>query len=316
MRRLTMAAAVVGSIVGTAAYGHDHNAGEIGWPNCSFYPFECLDLCYELTSCLFEGEEIDCISERSSLEQCAAFPPPIIIPPPPVIILPPPACPAGQQFQERECQAECGDDEVAGEDGSCTECGEGEVPNHDGTACFACAHGESVAGTCDPACWRKATDDAAVAALGEYPAKKPFERGVMIHCLNEKPERHIWATSTDNACQVKPRPRYSESCWEGGNKETGCNLALVHTHPWFTKADADAMCHGSPVGEDPDRIFRLNRENMKFSWKDESETRQLGVEAHLGVSNRTCVKAFRRSGRKETVSGTCVPVEPPNEETQ
>ena len=206
---------------------------------------------------------------------------------------------------------------ILGEDGSCTECGEGEVPNYDGTSCIACEHGEeSIAGTCDPACWRKATDDTAVAALKEYPEKKPFERGVMIHCLNEKPERHIWATSTDDACKVKPHPRYSESCWEGGNKKTGCNLALVHTHPWFTVDDADALCHGVRVGTDRYRIFRINEGNMSFSWRDESEARQLGVEAHLGVSNRTCVKAFRRSGTEEEVSGAgeCKPVEPPKEE--
>lgn len=53
---------------------------------------------------------------------------------------------------------------------------------------------------------------------------------------------------------------------------------------------------------------------MRFSWEDESEARGAGVEGHLGVSNRTCVKAFRRSGRKETISGRCERVEPPEEE--
>ena len=27
--------------------------------------------------------------------------------------------------------------------------------------------------------------------------------------------------------------------------------ALVHTHPWVTVGDADVMCHGDPVGNDP-----------------------------------------------------------------
>ena len=53
---------------------------------------------------------------------------------------------------------------------------------------------------------------------------------------------------------------------------------------------------------------------MRFSWEDEVAVRGLGVEGHLGVSNRTCVKAFRRSGRKETISGICEPVKPPEPE--
>ena len=183
-----------------------------------------------------------------------------------------------------------------------------------GSECVACEHGESTIfpGTCDPACWRKATDDAAVAALNEYPSKKPFERGVTIHCVNEKPERHMWAKSTAaNVCEVTYGFRYSKSCWEGGDKKAGCNLSRVHTHPWFTTDDADVMCHGLPVGEDPWRIHGLNHDGMSFSLQDESNARGDGVEGHLGVSNRTCVKAFRRSGRTETASGSCAPVERP-----
>ena len=164
---------------------------------------------------------------------------------------------------------------------------------------------------------RPATDAAAVGALGEYASKEPFERGVAIYCHNEEVAKHIWAKSSPgNACKVRVNMPYSESCWpgEGGNKATGCNLSLVHTHPWFTEDDASVMCHGDPVGDDLQRIFRLNRGGMRFSWEDEVEVRGGGIEGHLGVSNRTCVKAFRRSGRKETISGMCERVEPPEEE--
>ena len=341
MRHRTMLAAVVAAGVGGGALGDHHGGGGgpiAGLVNCSSYPWWCWGECAELNACRSGNTPIgdsNCTAAEANLSSCSISSPPYV---PPVIIVPPPACPTGQHLNDEgvceeesgcpegqhtgddgECQAdhECGNDEIGGGSVECEACGEGETPNVDGTACLTCEHGESTDGVCDPPCWRAATDAAAEAALDEYPAKKPFERGVAIYCVNNEVQRYSWARSTDNACSVEYSNPYSSSCWpgEGGNKETGCNLARVHTHPWFTKADKDAMCHGSPVGDDPERHFTLNRAGMRFSWKDGSTARQFGVEAHLGVSNRTCVKAYRRSGRKEVVSGKCKTVERPEEES-
>lgn len=74
------------------------------------------------------------------------------------------------------------------------------------------------------------------------------------------------------------------------------------------------VCKGETVGS-VQRAFEFNRGGMRFSSGDMSAARALGVEGHLGVSNRSCVRAYRRYGRREAISGTCEPVEPPEEQS-
>ena len=148
-----MAAAVAVVSMAGGALG-DHHPGEMNWPNCDFYPWDCQGHCQDLLSCLYEGEEIDCIQERALLESCAA---------PPIIIIPPPS------------NYECGDDEIGGGSEECEKCGPGEVPNEDGTACEECEHGEFKAGECASLCSNAELDSAAAVSLGGIP-REPWER--------------------------------------------------------------------------------------------------------------------------------------------
>ena len=316
------AALLVGSM-GGAAFGHDH----VGGPqeDCSQYPLSCHGQCYELNACRSGNTPIggsDCLTEENNLAACAINPPPFIppppvVPPPPVIVVPPPACPAGQYFNQGECQdPECGDDEIAGEDGSCTECGKGKVPNHNKTTCISCPHGESgqFPGRCDPACWHTATDKVAKDALLGVPAE-PKERGASVYCLKETVHIASWTMSTpSNACQVTFGDKYAgPSCWGGGSKTDGCNLSQAHTHPFFSyPRDKTVTCHGTTISS-KQRARSYNSSGREFSEKDKRNARNADVLGHLGLppdeppegtpspTDRDTVKALRRSGKVEEI---------------
>ena len=230
-----------------------------------------------------------------------------------------PICPAGQHLSEGgQCQAdhECGDDEIAGEDGSCTECGKGKVPNHNKTTCISCPHGESgqFPGRCDPACWHTATDKVAKDALLGVPAE-PKEQGASVYCLKETVHIASWAMSTEsNACQVAFANRYAgPSCWGGGSKTDGCNLSRAHTHPFFAyPRDKKVKCHGTTISSKA-QARSYNSSGRKFSGKDKRNARDADVLGHLGLppaeppegapspTKRDTVKALRRSGKVEEI---------------
>ena len=46
---------------------------------------------------------------------------------------------------------------------------------------------------------------------------------------------------------------------------------------------------------------------MEFSTNDVKFVNLHFLEGHLGVSDRSCLRAVRRHGWKEAVSGTCTP---------
>ncbi|MYD97447.1 MAG: hypothetical protein F4X98_08690 [Gammaproteobacteria bacterium] len=301
-KQLARLAAFLAGVTGGAAFGHDH----LPPVNCSAYPWWCQGYCYELNACRAGNTPIggsDCWTEENNLAFCelrAPFVqpvPPVVAPPfvPPVVVAPAPACPAGQHFSEGQCQAdhECGDDEIGGGAVECQACGTGEVPNQDQTVC-------------QEACGQAATDDAAKQALAI--GKKPREQGTALYCHENAVHRMPWSYSAaTNACSVTYSMKYTESCWAGGSKETGCNLSRTHTHPYFEyPKDKDVSCHGLKIGSKLGAYLR-NKGGMNFSDTDKINAASHQVEGHLGVSNRTCKKAYRWSvgGAIEVFDGNC-----------
>ena len=121
---------LVAFLVGTAgaAFGDDHGMPEVDCPDvdprcereCEAWG-ECIFRCNVLEQC---DADIECWFLGNELQRCLdniPEPPPTdpggVIPPPPG------ACPAGQHLNEGECEEDpqCGDDEIVGEDGTCTE---------------------------------------------------------------------------------------------------------------------------------------------------------------------------------------------------
>ena len=315
MRNTTMRVAAVAAVVGAAAFGDHHGGGPIVAPpeDCSQYPLGCQGQCYELNACRAGNTPIggsDCGIEDANLQACKINPPPFV--PPVIIVTPPPACPAGQHLNEGgECQAdhECGADEIGGGDEDCEACPDGEVPNEDGTECATCQFGESdTVGRCNPdPCNRAGVDDYVVALRFQ---RQPFETGSALFCRNHT-VGGVWErSSANNVCRVDFEPVYSESCWRGGSRTTGCTLASAHTHPYFTKADEGKMCHGRPITKT--RAIDLNNDGMDFSSFDKEADRASGVEGYLGVSDASCVRAHRIFGWTQTIAGECsdVPLEP------
>ena len=309
---------LVAFLVGTAgaAFGDDHGMPEVDCPDvdprcereCEAWG-ECIFRCNVLEQC---DADIECWFLGNELQRCLdniPEPPPTdpggFIPPPPG------ACPAGQHLNEGECEEdhECGDDEIGGGSEECEECGEGEVPNEDGIACVTCQFGESdTPGRCNPdPCNRAGVDDYVVALRFQ---RRPFETGSALFCRNHT-VGGVWERSSpDNACRVDFNAVYSESCWRGGSRTTGCTLASAHTHPYFTKADEGTICHGESIDE---RLAaRYNNLGMDFSPEDKAGDRASGVEGYLGVSDASCVRAHRISGGTQTIAGECsrVPLEP------
>lgn len=233
-------------------------------------------------------------------------PPPPPLPPGTVIVIP--ACPSGERRHEGGCHADhvCGADQVGGGEEDCRTCGVGLVPNPDGTACQSCRHGESnTSGVCaaDP-CGIDALDTAAVTALAGIP-KEPRERGLAFYCLDDEINATEWSYSSANACAVSVDMRYWDSCWTAGGRDVPCDLASVHTHPCFAKADEGTRCHGRDITEA--LAIRYNNAGMGFSSRDLSHDRSWRVDGYLGVSDRSCARANRvfSGGAAAVVAGKC-----------
>ena len=314
-RHLAALAAFLVGVMGGAAFGDDHGGGPIVGPqeNCSNYPWWCWGQCAELNACRSGNTPIggsDCGTEEANLRSCEISPPPFI-PPPPVIVVPPPACPAGLHLHESGCHADhvCGDDEIGGGSEDCEPCGEGEVPNPDGTACQSCPHGEASSGVCaaDP-CGIDALDKAASDALWNWIERKPYEVGAQLYCHADDIHRTNWETSDpDNVCAVDTRVQYLSPCWTFGNPSDGCDLAAVHTQPYFTEADRGARCNGIEIDERWAKFY--NDLGMDFSQGDIDAAASFFVDAYLGVSDRSCARADRTTsgGPPAVIAGSCTP---------
>ena len=209
----------------------------------------------------------------------------------------------------------CGDDEIGGGGTDCEPCGEGLVPNPAGTACQSCPYGESGTslGLCaaDP-CGLAALDYAVAAALVGV-NKEPRERGRAFFCLDDEIETDRWWSyaPASNACAVSVSMRYWDSCWTDGGSDGPCDLASIHTHPYFTEADRGTLCHRVPINEQ--RAIDYNNSGMEFSSSDLYQDQDWRVDGYLGVSDRSCMKANRiTSGGSPRVEGTCTPTPLPH----
>ena len=324
-RHLARLVALLVGAMGATAFGDDHVSGlDV---DCSNVVWDCFDECLELKICLAVPENdgwVDCQSERSALASCEAAPgggPGGGSGGGGVIIVTPPACPAGQHYNDDgECQGDhvCGDDEIGGGSEECEQCGEGEVPNHDGTACSTCEHGETAGGgTCnaDP-CGYEERDVFASTELAQY-GREPKEHAAFLICKNGQIETTTWKHSTAaEACEVNLGARPHQACVGGPSQRADpCELSLIHTHPYFTEADRNVPCFGWPVGNEKDAI-EYNDKNMEFSSGDLGALGGLGIEGHLGVSDRSCV---RLSGYRafinfsnHAVAGSCTPTPLPH----
>ena len=328
-----LAAFLVGALGGTAL--GDHHVGSPpggSYVACSAFPIRCQVECNALNECRgrLGSESLLCDIEKQRLDLCVYNPPP---PPPPP---PPPACPAGQHFNDEgvceeepgcpegqhtgddgECQAdhECGDDEIGGGSEECEGCGEGKAPNEDGTACLTCEHGERLdrPGQCiGHPCDRYGTDLAAYNQLKDIESE-PKERLTFLSCKQNKVLIDQWRETTDaNACGFDAtfiRPPEPRACWVSGvNARTqGCNLSFVHTHPWFEwPKHKGKRCGGETIRSARD-VNGWNSGGMDFSPADKGYANTHSLEAHLGVSDRSCVKVYRRHGGIIPVWGQCTP---------
>ncbi len=229
--------------------------------------------------------------------------------PGPVIVLRP--CPSGQHGHGLYCHANhvCTRDQIGGGSQDCVTCGDGKVPNEDGTACQSCPYGESRSspGVCAAdACGLAGIDSAAAGDLSGV-KKEPRERGRAFYCLNNQIGKTGWSFSGTDACYVEIRQKYQRSCWPASSRPSdGCNLAAIHTHPYFTKADEGTICGGRRINER--RAIEENNNGMSFGPNDLVYSLVNGVDSYVGVSDRSCVQGDRvTSGRgvPVVVSGRC-----------
>ncbi len=65
-------------------------------------------------------------------------------------------------------------------------------------------------------------------------------------------------------------------------------------------------CNGEEIKTAHD-VDGWNSGGMEFSTNDVKFVNLHFLEGHLGVSDRSCLRAVRRHGWKEAVSGTCTP---------
>ena len=329
--RLGMAALASAFVAGALADDHSPPGGG-GEPepgslpsNCQTVPPGCVPDCLLAEDACAGGEgSISCRMRRAALDLCGLVPPPSEGPPTAPPGTAPPPTPPGDGDGDGDgdgSESDCGDDEIGGGSEECQECGEGEAPSADGTACETCEYGESVPGTCDPPCFRGANNKAAIKALKRYPDKEPFERGVSHYCHDYKVHAYAWMSTEDDddPCQGTVSLSYNDkkSCWIGGDKQTGCNLSIAHTHPWFTEDDFEVMCLGKEV-EDKWRAYDLNVGGMNFSQTDKDTLHKWSLNGQLSVSNRSCITMYRRMGVSfgtvSTIDGKCEQPEPPEDE--
>ena len=208
-----------------------------------------------------------------------------------------------------ECHADhvCGADQVGGGDEDCRTCGVGLVPNPGGTACQSCAHGESnTSGVCAADPCGIDTLDTFASDLGQI-EKEGRERGRSIFCVNDKIKTDAWWTyaSKLNVCAVSFQPEYWDSCWMPGGRDGPCDLASIHSHPYFTKSDAGKKCEEVTINESWAK--RYNNAGMEFSSSDLDQDRNWRVDGYLVVSDRSCLKANRvtSGGSSAVAAGTC-----------
>lgn len=281
---------------------------------------ECIVRCDVLGRC-DRDTEVECWFQATDFQRCLdANAPDVPVPTDPAVFIPPGACPAGQHSHAGNCHADhvCGGDEIGGGSAECQECGAGQVPNPEGTACVRCDYGESGSGgTCNPdPCGLPATDTAATTELWYFNQREPFERGFTFVCEGDTIRNYASAVSPPgNACTVTATfPAAYASCWSGHSaRPDPCNLASIHTHPYFTEADEGTMCHGWAINEA--RAKRQNNLGMEFSQDDFSADVFFGVDGYLGVSDRSCAKANRVTSflrSHEVVAGSCTRVPLPH----
>ena len=149
-------------------------------------------------------------------------------------------------------------------------------------------------------------DPVAFAALSGIP-KRPYEDGQALFCDEDGDiDSTAWVSSpSHNACTVAISMKYNVSCWTGTPRPTEeCDLASIHTHPYFTEADRGTQCHTHTINEY--WAEQYNNGGMDFSGADHSADVAQGVDGYLGVSDRSCKKANRASsGGTPGGEGTC-----------
>ena len=128
-----------------------------------------------------------------------------------------------------------------------------------------------------------------------------------------------WVTSSIyNACELSSVRSMNLSCWTTRLRpDQTCDLAGVHTHPYFTKADEGTMCHGLPITEA--LAIRYNNAGMEFTSGDNDNIQAAGVDGYLGVSDRSCMRASQSISimlprRVSTISGSCTATPLPHTE--
>ena len=124
-----------------------------------------------------------------------------------------------------------------------------------------------------------------------------------------------WKTSDSNIppneCKLPALVWFALPCGARGSQaDETCNLAHIHTHPYFTKADEGTMCHGQPINEG--RAIDYNNVGMDFSSDDNASLDAKGVDGFLGVSDRSCVKKSQSISiilprQVSTIEGSCTP---------
>ena len=109
----------------------------------------------------------------------------------------------------------------------------------------------------------------------------------------EAAEDPAWSFSGADKCFVKIDPKYDGqkyTCWRKTPRPSSCNLAAIHTHPYFTKADLGKKCGSQIVTEELAKEFNGD---MKFGQNDLIYSLANDVDGYLGVPNRSCVKGWR-----------------------
>ena len=155
-----------------------------------------------------------------------------------------------------------------------------------------------------------------VCCWGRYKKREPRERGVVLACEDDKIKlASEWKTSDSNippnACKLPALVWLALPCGARGSQaDETCNLAHVHTHPYFTKADRGTVCHTKEIDER--RAIQYNQAGMKFSSLDTSGLNAKYVDGFLGVSDRSCVKKSQSISiilprQVSTIEGSCTP---------
>ena len=104
-----------------------------------------------------------------------------------------------------------------------------------------------------------------VGAMGGAAFGDDHVSGLVVDCSNvgwDCFDECLVKSSSRNACSIGILFPHKASCWSG-NRPNPCDLASVHTHPYFLKKDAGTRCHGRPINEE--RAKAYNNGGMEFS---------------------------------------------------